>query len=38
MNNMYQKCKEDKKFVPSEVKEANKEAKKDKLEIYMSRT
>jgi len=30
MNNLYQKCKEDKKFVPSEVKEANKEAKKDK--------
>ena len=30
MNNLYQKCKEDKKFVPTEVKEANKEAKKDK--------
>ena len=30
MNNLYQKCKEDKKFVPSEVKEANREAKKDK--------
>ena len=30
MNNLYQKCKEDKKFVPSEVKEANKEAKKEK--------
>merc|ERR1719339_699758 len=28
MNNLYQKCKEDKKFVPSEVKEVNKEAKK----------
>jgi len=30
LNNLYAKCKEDKKFVPSEVKEANKEAKKDK--------
>jgi len=30
LNNLYQKCKEDKKFVPSEVKEANREAKKDK--------
>ena len=27
MNNLYQKCKEDKKFVPSEVKEANKESR-----------
>lgn len=30
LNNLYAKCKEDKKFVPSDVKEANKEAKKDK--------
>ena len=30
INNLYQVCKEDKKVVPSEVKEAKKEAKKDK--------
>jgi thioredoxin-like negative regulator of GroEL len=30
MNNLYQKCKEDKKFVPTDAKEANREAKKDK--------
>jgi len=28
LNNLYQKCKEDKKFVPSEVKEANREPKR----------
>lgn len=30
LNNLYNKCKEDKKFVPTEAKEAAKEAKKDK--------
>lgn len=30
LNNLYQKCKEDKKFVPTDAKEAAKEAKKDK--------
>ena len=30
LNNLYQKCKEDKKFVPTDAKEAPREAKKDK--------
>ena len=30
MNNLYQKCKEDKRFVPTDVREANREAKKEK--------
>ena len=30
MNNLYQKCKEGKRLVPTDVREANREAKKEK--------